>query len=56
VYTWEGEVLQPDPFNRVNPDADFLLCNDVPDAVRQSEEDFETSLAEGWHRYTPALG
>jgi hypothetical protein len=47
---------QPSPFDHVNPDADFLLCKDRPDAIRQSEEDFNTSLAEGWHRYTPALG
>jgi hypothetical protein len=56
VYSWEGEVLQPDPFNHVNPDADFLLCKNVQEAINQSEEDLKQSLVEGWHRYIQALG
>jgi hypothetical protein len=56
VYTWEGDVLQPQPFVHVNPDADVLICKNEQEAMDQAERDHEQSLAQGWHDYTPTMG
>lgn len=55
VYTWEGEILELDPFLHVNPDADVLVCTSRDDAFTQAEQDHQQSLSEGWHDYTPTL-
>ncbi len=55
VYTWEGEVVHPDPFDHINRDADFLLCTGVQEAIDQSTEDYKESLTEGWHAYLQGL-
>jgi hypothetical protein len=55
VYVWEGLIVQTEPFERLNPDAEFVLCRDKQQAMAEAEREHEESLTKGWNDYDRTL-
>ena len=56
VYVWQGLIVETEPFERLNPDAEFVLCSDKQEAMAEADREHEESLGKGWNDYNPALG
>ena len=56
VYVWEGLIVQTEPFERLNPDAEFVLCGDKQEAIAEAEREHVESLGNGWNDYDRTLG
>jgi hypothetical protein len=55
VQIWEGTIVQLEPFEHENPDAEIVFCGSNDEATTEAAKVREESLRNGWFDYDHTL-
>lgn len=55
VQIWEGTIVQLEPFDHENPDAEIVFCASKDEATAEAAKEREASLRNGWFDYDRSL-
>jgi hypothetical protein len=55
VQIWEGTIVQLEPFDHENPDAEIVFCRSHDEARMEAAKEREACLRDGWSDYDHTL-